>query len=269
MPGFPGFPERLLTYNLPNMSAPAPCLPTVNNPASPLFATLALLIGGCSLLGSAPRANLEVPRMSPQAEEYFHLVNRLKQEDFNLDFGDLRLAWSHTHMYLVAPDIEKRALAEVYRAEAKGDYEGCLKKVGEVLAFNYTSLVAHSWAQQCARAQGQQVTADFHQSMLDNLLFAVLATGDGTTPKTAWKVTGAAELSGLLLLLTMQLEDIQVDEKNQHLARVQAWDYLEQQQRIFWADYSIPLERYQRAGMLGKDDPEASTDSPEPQSQPQ
>ncbi|MGI9345409.1 MAG: hypothetical protein ACR2PW_04005 [Gammaproteobacteria bacterium] len=208
-----------------------------------------MLLGGCSLLPGNLERRLELPRLSVEGQEYYHLVNRLKSLDFTVDFDKLRLSWTFTPHYFLTLDSEKTALAAIHQLSSSGDFKGCLQKSGEVLLYNYTSLVAHNWASYCAYSQGMQQTAEYHSDLLDNLLYVLLATGDGDSPQAPWQVTGPGELSGLLLLLGMRIESIEParEEEFANLVRIRAWDQIENRQRLFWADYSIPIARYSAA----------------------
>ena len=218
--------------------------PSSTGIAAMVWLSLVALSGGCAFSPALLERKLEVPPLSQQGQEYYHMVNRLKSKDFSIDFEALRLAWTHTPQFLSLGQREKQQLAEAYQLAVDGRYKKCLKKSGQILIYNYTSLLGHNWAQYCANQLQLTDIASFHTGILNHLLYSILATGDGDSEATAWKVTGPAELTNLLLLLGIRLDSLTLVDKESSIVRIDGFDQVEQQKRVVWADYSLLFARY-------------------------
>jgi hypothetical protein len=144
-----------------------------------LAATMVLILAG----------GLVRPAMSASYEELLALARQGKA----IDYATLRNAYAGSQSY----DPYNTAIASfrppMQKAFAEGDCEGVIKQGQAILERNYVFIDAHMALGICYRRLGQAEQAERHTSAARSLLRAILASGDGKTPKTAFVVISVAE----------------------------------------------------------------------------
>jgi len=161
-----------------------------------LFALLCLSL--CCVLVSAQ--STEKPPGSdslkqPAKEDdspYRQLVERAKSGDPTVDFVQLRdsyAAWRcNENVQTNAPNREA-----MVAAFEKKDYAKAVELVEVVLDYEFVQRGLHLAAEDAYRKLDNLPKADFHKSIADKLLKALLSAGDGKTTATAFRVLSVRE----------------------------------------------------------------------------
>lgn len=124
--------------------------------------------------------------------DYYGMLAKLKNNDTNVDFQALRLAYTKTPDYKPygADNSTKDA---AFQALRKKNYAEAVKHAQTVLETNYVDLDVHLL---CRIAYGEMGNAErytFHTSVLQGLVGSLYASGDGTTPEKAIVVISVPE----------------------------------------------------------------------------
>ena len=139
---------------------------------------------------------------SPTADKYQTLVARLKRGDTTVNFRELRQAYADSPEYTESYDPDAtRAMYEAYR---RGDYAGALEDANKLLAAYYLDIDAHQVAYLADRALHVDEEAEFHHRIAHGLIQAILQSGDGKSPETAWVVLSTHEEYIVLQVLGLQ-----------------------------------------------------------------
>lgn len=124
--------------------------------------------------------------------DYYQLVTRLKNNDVNVDFLALRLAYTRTQDYKPygADDSAKDA---AFNALNKKNYGEAVRLAQSALEKNYVDLDVHLLCRVAYREMGNSERYAFHSSVLQGLVGSLYASGDGTTPEKAIVVISVPE----------------------------------------------------------------------------
>jgi hypothetical protein len=127
-----------------------------------------------------------------QSGDYAKLLARLKGGDVGIDFKALRAA------YASSPDYHpyggdagaRHAMISSFKAGRCGP---ALEAAGRVLDTDYLDLDAQYVSASCQATLGNAGKAAFHKAAFLGLLNAILSTGDGKSPASAYTVLAAPE----------------------------------------------------------------------------
>jgi hypothetical protein len=123
---------------------------------------------------------------------YNSLVNKLKNNDLNIDFKALRFAFTRTENYKPYGTNDNMRDA-AFDALKKKNYPEALKQAQSVLERNYIDLDVHLLCRTAYRETGNLEKYTFHSSVLKGLVGSLYASGDGTTPEKAIAVISVSE----------------------------------------------------------------------------
>lgn len=139
-------------------------------------------------------------RADDKPPDFATLVERLKKGDFQVDFAELRMAYTRTAQYNPFDDGgELRSkMREAYR---KKDWDEALRLAEELLSSNYVDAEAHLIAWRALKELKKDDEAAVHQRILKNLMGSIAASGDGLSPATALVVISPSEKQRVLGLL--------------------------------------------------------------------
>ncbi|MBN8579503.1 MAG: DUF4919 domain-containing protein [Anaerolineae bacterium] len=172
-----------------------------------IFITLAVVFSACAPtpLASppAPTATI-IPTVIPTSTQnwsatstaiahqtdakFENLVTLVKAQDPNIDFTELRMAFARTSQY-DPYGLQYRQLRDEMVAESDADnFEYSLELANEFLTINYIFPEAHIVAIRAYDALNKPEDADFHRYVLNGLVKSILASGDGTTPQSAYEI---------------------------------------------------------------------------------
>jgi len=123
---------------------------------------------------------------------YRKLVDRIKGGDLTVDFVQLRDsfgAWLCNEK--VKTDAPNRAA--MVSAFEKKDYAKAVELVEPVLDYEFVHIGLHRAAAEAYGNLGLAQKADFHKNIAEKLQKALLSSGDGKTPETAFRVLTVRE----------------------------------------------------------------------------
>jgi Domain of unknown function (DUF4919) len=157
-----------------------------------------ILISSCSVT----QQNKAVSQIDHEKynARYDELVSVVKQAASQEQFMELRKTYVLTSHYKPYLSPERSLSQAMFDALNNEEWNTCLDKSREILDFNYISLSAHYGAMACGFESGNETQGDYHKYVLNNLLDAIWATGDGKTTKTAFYCTSTPELQAFIQL---------------------------------------------------------------------
>ncbi len=133
--------------------------------------------------------------------KYIDLVHAIKQNPNAVDFNAFRWAYTHTTFYkpYSGPESNHRKLLNDAMVEKK--WTDCIEMAETIFHYNYTSLHAHYGAMACYKENQNSEKETLHNAVLNKLLDAIQATGDGKTKETALVTISTGELRAFVELL--------------------------------------------------------------------
>ena len=155
---------------------------------------LVLLLGGCA---SSSQPNLS---LNTSDRDYYAQVEAVKAEPTIAKLVSLREAFVASSLYQPYGGPEATHSHDVMAAMNAGEWDECLEAVEQVLAQNYTNLLAHYGAMVCGEQNGQAEFAAYHDTILNGLVEAIWTTGDGTSEQTAFSTNSTPELQAFIKL---------------------------------------------------------------------
>lgn len=164
---------------------------------------LPLLLTACaSTAQPVPNTGFESAELSNAAENttYEQLVAKVKRSASLEEFKALRKAYVKTDLYHPYSGRERALSNAMWEVADHSDWQACIDKANEVLAINYIDLSAHVGITFCAKEAGRQELSEYHQYVLDGLVDAIWATGDGRSEETAFFCTSVTELRDFIRL---------------------------------------------------------------------
>ena len=120
--------------------------------------------------------------------EFENLVARVKAQESDIDFTELRMAFARTSQYDPYGLQYRQLRDEMVATSDAGNFEDSLELANKYLEINYIFPEAHIVAIRAYDALDNPEKADFHRYVLNGLIESILASGDGTTPQSAYKI---------------------------------------------------------------------------------
>lgn len=120
--------------------------------------------------------------------EFENLVALVKAKEPDIDFTELRIAFARTSKYDPYGLQYHQLRDEMVAASEAGNFEHALELANEFLTINYIFPEAHIVAIRAYDSLNKPRDADFHRYVLNGLIESILASGDGTTPQSAYKI---------------------------------------------------------------------------------
>ena len=124
---------------------------------------------------------------------YEELIAQAKQGKTDIDYAALRIAYADSKFYDGYNTDVIGLRGPFQKAFADGDCEGAIRQGQAILEKNYVFVDAHFVLGVCYRRLGQIEQSDRHTATARGLIKAILASGDGKTPETAFVVISVAE----------------------------------------------------------------------------
>jgi hypothetical protein len=171
-----------------------------------------------SLLTGTPSptaAETKVPAATAEAL-YAQLLDQLREQDPDLDFAALRIAYSQTEAFNPYGGKEDDLIEEMWAAVDAKDYAQALDLANQVIEFNELSPRAHMGAVYASNGLGKLEQAEYHQYVARGIIESILESGDGKSPETAYVVIAVPEEYVILSVLGVRVEVQQWDEINGH-----------------------------------------------------
>jgi hypothetical protein len=156
-------------------------------------ATFALFISLLTVSGQQSVEGGQKPNDPATAKQiYQQLVEKAKAGDATVDFVELIAAasdWDLSEKEIVkAPNRD-----EMVAAFKKKDYKRATELAEGVLDYEFTNRGLHRAAENAYTSLGDKTRSEFHRNIAEKLLNALLSTGDGQSPESAYCVQGIRE----------------------------------------------------------------------------
>jgi uncharacterized protein DUF4919 len=125
-------------------------------------------------------------------QAYQTMVQKVKAGDSTVDFVELIAAasdWDLSSKTVIsAPNRD--VMVEAFK---KKDYKKATDLAEQVLDYEFTNRSLHRATENAYIKLGDKARAEFHHNIAEKLLSAILSTGDGQSPQTAYCVQGIRE----------------------------------------------------------------------------
>ena len=158
--------------------------------------TVALLLSACvSVQHNAPQG---VSEHNVYDVRYYELIALIKESASLEVFKALRNAYVDTSLYDPYFGPEHTQTQNMFQALGASAWSDCVRWARKMLDTNYISLSAHYGSMVCWYEAGEQLKGDYHKYVLNGLVDAIHATGDGMSLESAFYCTSAAELYAYL-----------------------------------------------------------------------
>ena len=148
------------------------------------------------------------------AASYQDLLAQAKSNSATADLRALREAYAESAQYNPYDGKEGGLRNAMVAAFGQQDCDAAMKNAQAILDNNYVDIDSHIVMERCYRRLHKQLEATHHGLMARGLIRAVMATGDGKSPKTAFVVISIAEeyvVLGVLGLMKMRQAISQAD----------------------------------------------------------
>lgn len=132
--------------------------------------------------------------------DYATLLAAAQADPVNADFHALRMAYARSEGYAPYNHHPDEVLA-LNAALRDGELDQARAAVDALLAFNYLDIEAHMAADYLCTQREDHAGAAYHRAWARGLLAAILATGTGRDPGSAWMVLSTTEEYTILNVL--------------------------------------------------------------------
>jgi hypothetical protein len=134
-------------------------------------------------------------------DDYNALVAKfLRAEAQASDFDAIVSLYPLTTKYSPYGNSEQAQKLVAFESMEQENWETCLQATKIILDENYTSLTGHYGAMVCYYESGEPLIGEYHNTMLDGFIDAILRSGDGQTPSTAFYITSTNDLYSFVQL---------------------------------------------------------------------
>ena len=141
--------------------------------------------------GSEQKQSNEAPAQG-EKQEYLLLVENAKKGDLSIDFGRLRtsyLDWVNNKCNQTEPPNRD----EMVKAFEQKDWQKAVQLGEKVLDYEFVNRGLHLAMANAYKELKDSEKEQYHKDIAQKLLNALLNSGDGKTPKTAYKVQSIRE----------------------------------------------------------------------------
>jgi hypothetical protein len=111
---------------------------------------------------------------------------------------ELRQVYVLTDRYKINVSNDKISNQSLFQAMMDENWSACLDNAKQGLEANYISLNNHYKAMVCSLESGDTQQSHYHESVLNLLLEAIWATGNGESMATAFFSTSTAEINAFI-----------------------------------------------------------------------
>lgn len=146
---------------------------------------------------------------------YDVLLEKLKKGDQGVDFAALRMAYAETASYKPY-DEPMEVIKPMLEAMQKKDYPKVIQYADSLLKTNYLDIGVHWVLRDAYAGLDNKEKARFHKFVFDGLIKSIQDSGDGLSPKTAYKVINVAEEYDLLGFLGSRVEKQELVNEGGH-----------------------------------------------------
>ena len=132
------------------------------------------------------------------------LIERAKKADPALDFGELRLRFAESDRYKAYADEQEEAMISAIVSDRPKE---ALDIVREILGRNYMNLDAHFTGALACNALNDAPCSAQHLYMARGIVGSILASGDGNSQMTAFRVISTSEELAVVRVLGVLVQD--------------------------------------------------------------
>ena len=162
----------------------------------------ALLIG--FVLVSPYPARAQTPSPEAARVAFDALLERAKKADPALDFGELRLRFAESDRYKAYADEQEEAMISAIVSDRPKE---ALDIVRDILGRNYMNLEAHFTGALACNALNDTPCSAQHLYMARGIVGSILASGDGNSQNTAFRVISTSEELAVVRVLGVLVQD--------------------------------------------------------------
>jgi hypothetical protein len=173
---------------------------------------LALMAGTLTLTVVLPLAAQEPAKPadgasaidSAEDRAFLKLVDQAKVDPAKADYQRLREAFARTRWY--RPEPEPMDISAVEYEMKNGERAAALVALDRLLEGRWANPEAHVYASSVFSEMGYAQPAALHDAFFRGLSAAILASGDGRGPQTAWRIVHVSEVTMILRVLGVQAD---------------------------------------------------------------
>lgn len=141
---------------------------------------------------------------APPAASYESMVATIRAGHTDIDYDALRHAYAASAGYDPYGMKLQTLLPEMLDAFGNKDCKTALSDAGKIGAVDYTEINAHLVAAMCLDDMGDKKESALQHEIFLGLAGSILKSGDGHTPKTAYRVVTLDEEYTLLTILKLE-----------------------------------------------------------------
>jgi hypothetical protein len=169
---------------------------------------------------------------------YDSLRARVEAADTLIDYHAFRMAYAETDLYSISSNDDVEAM---YGALDEEKWEEAIEHGLKGLEQNYTSMRAHYGLSIAYHMLKQPDKARFHKAVEMGLLRAIIHTGDGKTPETAWKVLTVDEEYFILGMIDMDVKGQALiqDKNGEPVDKMKVTDTENGEEKTYYFNVSI------------------------------
>ena len=134
---------------------------------------------------TSTQKNETVEKESSVQMSYTELLKKLQTGGTNVDYKALRTAFTETKEYSYS-GLDKDVRNKMFKSLNDKKYKDSLKQAEKILEKNYLEINAHYVAYVSNRELKDDKKAEFHKTVMVNLLEAIRGGNDGLSAKTAF-----------------------------------------------------------------------------------
>ncbi len=190
------------------------------------------------------------------------LVSAARAGDPNTDFGLMRTAYARSDYYEPYEGVISDYRDSMKSSYQVGDYEGTAEWVKIALIADFPDLYTHYYAALANEQLGDEQQLAHHRWVTYYLAHSIMASGDGTSDSTAWKVISIEEEHALLGFLKYIEENADIryhlTTRFGQIDQVAGTDVATGERRIFYFNVDIPMAWLAaHPGVYDRDDPDS------------
>ncbi|MFC3121471.1 DUF4919 domain-containing protein [Agaribacter flavus] len=180
-----------------------------------IFFVVICLLGACTTT-QQPKEAKQILNYAKSDADFQALIAKVRQQSAKPEDIDrmLRL-YPLTSGYAPQSAVEQQAKLQSQQFMAANRWLNCIQVNRQLLQINYTSLTAHYGMAVCSQNAGDEVSAKFHNWVLDAYIEAIWRSGDGQTSDTAFYINSTNDLYAFIQLHQLVAVEQELIYRNQ------------------------------------------------------
>jgi uncharacterized protein (TIGR02145 family) len=144
------------------------------------------------------------PKLSSKPTSYVDMIVAAKRTLQGVDFKNLRNAYAASPLYSPYDLTCQDLLNTAYALMDEKKLNEALMRIDQLLGLNFLNMDGHMTAKRIHEQLGDQSAAGYHQRFLQGLVGALLSTGNGQSPASAYQPLEVREEYIILQILGLQ-----------------------------------------------------------------